>query len=65
MGNGVWATWAMGYGPQGQWGTGVWGTGGMWHMGNGVQAVWSTRGMGQMGNGVHAMGYRGMGYTGV
>ena len=33
--------------------------------GNGVQAVWSTRGMGQMGNGVHAMGYRGMGYTGV
>ena len=63
MGNGVW--------PHGQWGTGdngIWGTGGMWHMGNGgngVQAVWSTRGMGQMGNGVHAMGYRGMGYTGV
>ena len=58
----------MGNGAQGTMGYRVWGTGGMWHMGNGgngVQAVWSTRDMGHMGNGVHAMGYRGMGYTGI
>ena len=48
------------------WGTGVWGTGGMGHMGNRPQwvqgyrvqgvwgtGVWDTGGMGHMGNGPH------------
>ena len=48
-----------GYGPHGQWGTGVWamrptggiGYRGMGHMGN--RGTWGTRGMGHMGNGMH------------
>ena len=50
------------------------GTGGMDHMGNGVQGYgvhgmphgqWGTGGMGHMGNGAHStIGYRGMGHMG-
>ena len=46
----------MGNGAHGQWGNsikGVWGTGGICHMGNGVQVVWAmdTGGMGHRGVG--------------
>ena len=34
-------------------GTGVWGTGGMSHMGNGAHGQWGTWAMGHMGNGTH------------
>ena len=34
-------------------GTGVWGTGGMGHMGNGPHGQWGTWAMGHMGHGAH------------
>ena len=63
MGNGVWATWAIGYGPQGTMGYrgmgyrryvahGQWGTGCMEYKGHGADGQWGTCN-GLQGYGVH------------